>query len=112
MHDLENLKEMLIKELEEFGKSGNLSKASLETIDKLAHAAKNVCKVIDSCEEEKYSNAIGRYSREGVYEPGHTYRDMGYSRSDDNLRGQLYKMMEMSSDEATRDKLRRFIDSI
>lgn len=67
---------------------------------------------IDSCEEEKYSNAMGRYSREGAYGMEHSYMDGGYSRSNDNLKGQLYKMMEMSSDASTRDKLRRFIDSI
>lgn len=112
MHDLKNLKEMLVKELEEFGKSGNLSKASLDTIDKLAHATKNLAKVIESCEEEEYSNAMGRYSREGAYDTTRSYRDMGYSHSNDNLRGQLYKLMEMSTDERTRDELRKFIDRI
>ena len=112
MHELNNLKDMLVKELEEFGKSGNLSKTSLDTIDKLAHATKNLAKVIECCEEDKYSNAMGRYSREGVYEPGHSYRDIGYSRSDDNLRGQLYKLMEMSTDKRTREELRSLIDRI
>lgn len=109
MHDLINLKEMLIKELEEHGKSGNLSKTSLDTIDKLAHATKNLAKVIECCEEDSYSNARGRYSRDGSYDMRNSY---GYSRSNDNLKGQLYKMMEMSSDERTRDELRKFIDRI
>lgn len=109
MHELGNLKTMLVKELEEFGKTGNISKASLETIDKLAHAAKNVCKVIDSCEEEKYSNAMGRYSRENrSYGEGNSY---GYSGSND-IKGQLYRMMDTVSDERTREELRRFIDRI
>lgn len=109
MHDLINLKEMLIKELEALGKSGNLSKTSLDTIDKLAHATKNLAKVIECCEQDSYSNVRDRYSREGAYDMGNSY---GYSRSNDNLKGQLYKMMEMSSDERTRDELRRFIDRI
>lgn len=109
MHDLYNLKEMLVKELEEHGKSGNLSKASLDTIDKLAHATKNIAKVIECCEEDAYSNARGRYSREGAYDMRNSY---GYSRSNDNLRGQLYKLMEMSSDDRTREELRKFIDRI
>lgn len=109
MHDLINLKEMLIKELEALGKSGNLSKTSLDNIDKLAHATKNLVKVIECCEQDSYSNARDRYSREGAYDMGNSY---GYSRSNDNLKGQLYKMMEMSSDERTRDELRRFIDRI
>lgn len=109
MHELYNLKDLLLKELEEHGKSGNLTKASLDTIDKLAHAIKNLDKVIECGEGDTYSNARGRYSREGVYDLGHSY---GYSRSNDNLRGQLYKLMEMASDEKTRDELRKMIDRI
>lgn len=116
MHDLTNLKDMLVKELEEFGKSGNISKTSLDTIDKLAHATKNLAKVIECCEEEEsYSNARGRYSREGAYDVTRSYgmdNSYGYSRSNDNLRGQLYKLMETATDERTRDELRKFIDRI
>ena len=69
MHDLYKLKDNLVKELEELGKQ-DLSKSTLETVDKLAHAAKNVAKVIECCEEEEYSMAGGsyrggRYSRDG-----------------------------------------------
>ena len=67
MHDLYRLKETLVKELEEQGKTGEMSKSSLETIDKLAHAAKNVAKVIECCEEEEYSMAMDGYSREDGY---------------------------------------------
>lgn len=110
MHDLNNLKMMLVKELEEHGKSGNLTKTSLDTIDKLAHAAKNVCKVIEACESDEYSNAMGSrsYARSNSY-ADRSY-DNGYSRSGDNLKGQLYRLMESSSDDRTREELRRFID--
>ena len=46
MNDLYKVKEMLVDELKEFGKKGDLSKPALDSINKLAHAAKNVCKVI------------------------------------------------------------------
>ena len=105
MHNLKTLKEMLVKELDNYGKSGTLSKASLDTIDKLAHATKNVIKVIDSCsEEEDYSFSRG-YSRE------HSYRDGGYSNSD-NLKNQLYDIMDSVSDERTRNELRRLASRI
>lgn len=112
MHELNNLKTMLVRELEEHGKSGNFTKTSLDTIDKLAHAAKNVCKVIEACESDEYSNAMGNrsYSRSNSY-ADRSY-ESGYSRSNDNLKGQLYKLMEMSSDDRTREELRRFIDRI
>ena len=73
MHDLYRLKENLVKELEELGKQ-DLSKSSLDTVDKLAHAAKNVAKVIECCEEDEYSNAMG-YSRRGGYSRRMSYAD-------------------------------------
>ena len=58
MHDLYKLKDNLVKELEELGKQ-DLSKSTLDTVDKLAHAAKNVAKVIECCEKDEYSMAMG-----------------------------------------------------
>lgn len=82
MHDLYNLKESLVKELEEFGKRGDVSRNSLDTIDKLAHATKNLTKVIECCEEEGYSN-YGGYSRRepsaDYVRPDGSYRDGGMS---------------------------------
>lgn len=70
MHELYEIKEKLIKELEEYG-SQEMSAGSLEVIDKLAHAVKNICKIIEAYEEEEgYSEEGGgggsyRYSYEG-----------------------------------------------
>ncbi len=62
MHEIYELKEMLMKELEEYGSKGELTGGSLEVIDKLAHAIKNICKIIESAEEEEeYSMAGGSY---------------------------------------------------
>lgn len=72
MHNLYKLKENIIKELEELG-GQSLTKSSLEDIDKLAHAGKNIAKIIECCEEEEYSNAMGGYSRRG------SYADMSYA---------------------------------
>lgn len=73
MHGLYKLKDNIVKELEEYGKT-DLSKGSLDTIDKLAHAAKNVAKVIECCEDDEYSNAMG-YSRGGGYSRRMSYDD-------------------------------------
>ena len=67
MHDLYKLKDTLVKELEEYGKNGEMTKSSLEAVDKLAHAAKNIAKVIECCEDEEYSMAMDGYSREDGY---------------------------------------------
>lgn len=62
MHEIYELKEMLMKELEEYGSKGELTGGSLEVIDKLAHAIKNLCKIIEAAEEEEeYSMAGGSY---------------------------------------------------
>lgn len=58
MHELYELKEMLCKELEEYGKKGELTTGSLEVVDKLAHTIKNLGKIIEMYdEEEEYSGA-------------------------------------------------------
>ena len=57
MHRLEELKEMLCEELEEYGSKEKLDMGGLEIVDKLAHAIKNIDKIMDS----EYSE--GRYSR-------------------------------------------------
>lgn len=78
MHELYELKEMLMKELEEYGRKGELTSGSLEVVDKLSHTIKNLCKIIEAYEEEEeYSMAGG-----GSYEGGNYSRRGGnnYSR--------------------------------
>ncbi len=108
MHDLYNLKKTLIAELEAFGKKGEITKVTLDTIDKLAHATKNVVKVIDSCEQEEYSN-----SSNNSYRMDRSYRNSydSYSR-DGNVKEQLHRLMGSVSDERTRDEIRRMIDTL
>ena len=136
MHDLYILKEMLCKELGEFGKHGELQESSLKTVDTLAHACKNVCKIIECCEEEEYSG----YSRrsydtdpqpfvrpDGSYRNS-SYRDGGsyargrgrgaardsmgrYSRTGD-MKSELHKLMESAPDERTRMEFEKFIEKI
>lgn len=82
MHDLMNLKEMLCEELADYGRARELSPSSLQMIDTLAHACKNVCKIIESKEEEEYGMSGGSYrggSYEGGSNRGGSYRG-GYSR--------------------------------
>lgn len=65
MHELYELKEKLMNELNEYS-SKEMSAGSLEVIDKLAHAIKNICKIIESAEDEGYSergNSREGYSR-------------------------------------------------
>lgn len=64
MHKLHEVKYMLMEEMETHAEDGKLTAQSLEEIDKLAHALKNVCKVIETCEDDEYRES-GYYSRDG-----------------------------------------------
>lgn len=84
MNEIYELKELLMKELEEYGRKGVLESAgSLEIIDKLAHAIKNICKIIESSEEDGQPSYDGSYNRDsrGVSKAARRRDSMGrYSR--------------------------------
>ncbi|MBQ8964123.1 MAG: hypothetical protein IJ089_10070 [Clostridia bacterium] len=69
MHELYKLKEMLCKELEEYGSKGELTGGTLEVVDKLAHAVKNLDKIIEAKEMDEYDSFEGgmggSYARDG-----------------------------------------------
>lgn len=124
MHDLYNLKEMLCKELSDYGKDGGLSLSSLGTIDTLAHAAKNVSKLIESYDREDYSRRGGSYRDDGYSRDGYYYDDgnshrrgrdrMGRftSRDASEMSHKLREMMEDAPDEATRREIQRLADKM
>ena len=62
MHELYELKEKLLKELEGYG-TQELSAGTLQVVDTLSHAIKNICKIIESAEEEEGNSMRGDYSR-------------------------------------------------
>lgn len=78
MKKLYELKETLCEELEGYA-GRKLTGGSLEEIDKLAHAIKNICKVIEAAEEEQYSEASyrGGSSRRGSSRAGGSYAQAG-----------------------------------
>lgn len=130
MHGIYELKEMLCKELEEYGSKGELSTGTLEIVDKLAHTVKNLDKIIESYEEEEsgsyYDGEVyegGRSMRGGSYERrGGSYargrnarRDSrgrysseGYSRHGDIV-DQLRDLMHEAPDERSRQEIQRLV---
>lgn len=132
MHKLYNLKDKLVKELEGY-EGKELSTGSLDVIDKLAHAAKNLGKVIECCEEDGYSNAyyydepgmshsdVTYVRPDGSYDRGMSYargrgrgakRDsMGrYSRASEDIRHELQELMNKATDEHTKREIRNLMD--
>lgn len=110
MKELYELKEKLVDELKDYGKR-EISSGSLEMIDKLAHAAKNVCKIIDESDDGN----SGYYSRTGRIYDGRSFRnsyrrdDMGrYSR--DGLADKLRELMDEAPDEKSRMEIQKLVD--
>ena len=134
MHKLEDLKKMLCKELETYADKSDLTVGSLDAIDKLAHAIKNLNKVIESYSGDEYSNrgsygysstagdrvggnmASRGYSREEGYSNrrdsmGRYSRD-GHSNYVNPIIPGLNDMLQMAPDDQTRQELTEFIRKI
>jgi len=131
MHAIYDLKDMLCKELEDYGKKGELSAGTLDIVDKLAHTIKNLDKIIEFYEEDEYSNAMGgmrgRSYRDNSYNDGgyersyargrgsYARRDSmgrysreGYSRAGD-MADRLRELMNDAPDEHTRQEIQRLV---
>lgn len=133
MDALYDLKEMLCKELEEYGKKGEMTTGTLDVVDKLAHTIKNIDKILEAYEEEGYSSegsyrGRGSYrsNRGGSYRSNRSYNSYaqrrdgrgrysreGYSRADETeemvetIRG----MMQELPEEVRRDA-QRFVQKL
>ena len=126
MHEIYELKEMLCEELEKYGSKGDLNAGELEIVDKLAHAVKNLGKIIEMYEEEEYSgegmsyqrgssNRSGSYARGGSYarrrdSRGRYSSEDGYSRAAEDMKGQLRELMEQAPNEMTRRELEKLVE--
>lgn len=110
MNELHELKEMLCKELKEYGSKGELSAGSLATIDTLAHAVKNLDKIIENYDDGYSGNypydyrrsyrrdSMGRYTR-------------GYSR-DGDFAHELRELMKDAPNEEVKAKLRKLVEQV
>jgi len=126
MHDLYALKDKLIDELEEHGRK-NLTESSLRTIDTLAHAAKNVSKVIECCEDDGYSKRNMSYADNSYYvRPDGSYNEsyargrgrgarrdsMGRYSSAGDISEDLRMLMNKTNDERVREEIRKLMDRV
>lgn len=132
MHELYELKETLCKELEEYGQKNDITASSLEVIDKLAHAVKNIGKIIEMYEEEDEEYSMenrgsyrrgGRMSRDGggsyAYDMrggrnnrrggGRNRRSYADGRSSEMMIEQLEDMMDDAPNERTKQEIQRLV---
>ena len=131
MHDLHELKEKLLKELEEYGGNAKFSKEDVETIKYMASAIDHICNISE--DEEGYSNHYPYYM-DGSYDDGMkrngSYRgrsyagrrnarrdsmgrysgERGYSRSDRS--DKLRELMDEAPDDRTRQEIQRMVEKL
>ena len=104
------LREKLCGELERYSRKENLSAGDLDVLHKLASTIKNIDKIM----MREGSSADG-YSREGYSRDGEWQADMrgSYGRGGSGeMREQLRELMQGADDDATRDAIRRCLESI
>ena len=128
MHDLHELKEKLLKELEEYGGNAKFSREDVETIKYMASAIDHICNIAEG-EEEGYSGRYpywmgGAYADGNMGGNGRSNRSMrggrsyrrGYSREgysrDGGMVEELRELMQDAPDERTRQEFQRFIEKI
>lgn len=109
MHKLHELREMLCRELEDYGNHESLDISSLEIVDKLAHAVKNIDKIIEHKGEDEYSGR--RYMDDRAYSRGRGQKrdTMGrYSRADE-MGASFRDLIDNAPDEQTRMEIQRMM---
>lgn len=133
MHKIYALKDALCDELEKYGDK-EITAGTLEIVDTLAHALKNVNRIISDYEEDEYSQTMGNSYRNnygdmsyrGSYDDG-SYRGNSYARgrgrnakrdsmgrysragnySGNDYSDQLHEMMNNTDDENIRQEIQR-----
>ena len=106
MDELYDLKEMLCEELKKYG-SKELTAGSLEVVDKLAHAVKNLDKIIEA---DEYSNRS--YEGERSYRNSYRRRDSRGRYSRDGMADKLRELMHSAPDERTKEEIRKLADKM
>ena len=133
MHKIHKLKEMLCEQLEDYA-DRELSPTTLQYIDTLAHAVKNIDKIIECEEGGEYSmnSMYGRNMRRSYdgesnrgYSDGGYYYDDGMStrrgrgangrfvsRDGNEMARKLREMMNDAPNDNLRQELQRLMDKV
>lgn len=109
MHKMEELKEMLVAELEKLTKKGELSAGSLDAVDKLTHSIKSIDTIMamEGYSSEDYSRTGMSYARRR--DSRGRYAD-GYSREE--IADHLRDMERNAYDNESRQMIRRWMKQV
>lgn len=118
MHELYELKTKLCDELEKYAKK-DVTSQNLEYIDKLAHAIKNIDKILEASDysgsyARAYTGNLGGYR--GMHDGGMSYanrnRDAMGRYSSDSMLAELRELRKSAPDDRTRMEFDRFIQKM
>ena len=112
MHALYELKNILMAELEEYGEKGDLSAGSLDIVDKLCHAIKNLDKIIWCCEDDGYSGRNMYYDDMKGYSRKRDSRGRYSNRSGYSKHGNLAERVRGMIAEAPDDRTRQEMENL
>lgn len=137
MHKLYELKEKLMRELEDYADNGKFSKEDVEAIKYTASAIDHICNIVEEADGEysegmynsynSYNDGMGgsyaRRVRTGSYARGGNRRNRrganqygsyarGYSRASEDLAEQLRDIMQDAPDEKIRMEIERLANKV
>ena len=99
MHKLYELKEKLMRELEDYSENGKFSKDDVEAIKYITSAIDHICNIMEDSDE--YSERGGSYA----YEQGGGNRSSGYSRNYAYARGSRRDSMGRYSRDGSKEEM-------
>ena len=111
MHELHKLKNRLCDELKEYGQRESLTLSDLETVDTLAHAVKNIGKIIVMYETTENAETLEN-SRITYVRPDGSYAKERYIKSGKEIVSSLRDTMAEIPDEKIKSEIHRIIDRI
>lgn len=113
--ELYQMKEDYIREILKLYREHGITKESIAMLDMMIHSAKNLCKIVESDEDYSMANSYDMYSGRNSYARGRgsnarrdsmgRYSSRGNYSMHDDVKAELYDLMNRTSDESTRREL-------
>lgn len=113
--EIYQMKEDYIREILKLYREHGITKESIAMLDMMIHSAKNLCKIVESDEDYSMANSYDMYSGRNSYARGRgsnarrdsmgRYSSRGNYSTHDDVKAELYDLMNRTSDESTRREL-------
>ena len=116
MHKLHELKEKLVKELENYSEKQRITREDVETIKYLASAIDHICNIVDesgmsfrNSYESSNNGSYDSYSRDYSRKRDSMGR---YSRAEDDFRTELQNLMKDAPTDQMRQRMQNLMNEL